>query len=106
MRLYILAALAFALVSAFALYGINYDTRQLERRVQTKERAIKKARRDIAILKAERAHLGRPERIEPLARAQGLRPATERQLFAEPAEAMADVLSGTAQRTARASRSE
>ncbi len=106
MRLHILAALAIALTSAFALYGINYDTRQLERRVQATERAIKIARRDIAVLKAERAHLGRPERIEPLARAQGLRPATERQLFAGPAEAMADVFSDTAQRTARASRGE
>ncbi|MEE8297597.1 MAG: cell division protein FtsL [Hyphomicrobium sp.] len=106
MRLHIFAALAIALTSAFALYGINYDTRQLERRVQAKERAIKIARRDIAVLKAERAHLGRPERIEPLARAQGLRPATERQLFAGPAEAMANVFSETAQRTARASRRE
>lgn len=106
MRLHILAALAIALTSAFALYGINYDTRQLERRVQAKERAIKRARRDIAVLKAERAHLGRPERIESLARAQGLRPATERQLFAVPAEAMADVFFDTAQRTARALRGE
>jgi len=101
MRVHTVAALAIALVSAFALYGINYDTRQLERRVQAKESAIKKARRDIAILKADRAHLGRPERIEPFARAQGLRPATEGQLFAGPAEAMADVFSETAQRTAR-----
>lgn len=106
MRLHIFVALAIALASAFGLYGINYDTRQLERRVQAKERAIKKARSDIAVLKAERAHLGRPYRIVPLARAQGLRPATERQLFAGPAEAMADVLSSTAQRTARASRGE
>jgi len=106
MRLHTLVALAIALASAFALYGINYDTRQLEQRVLAKEREIKKARGDIAVLKAERAHLGRPERIEPLARAQGLRPAVEHQLFAGPAEAMSDVLSSTAQRTARASRGE
>jgi len=106
MRLHTLVALAFALASAFALYGINYDTRQLEQRVQAKEGAIKKARSDIAVLKAERAHLGRPERIEPFARALGLGPATDRQLFASPAEATADVFSSTAQRTARASRGE
>jgi len=106
MRLHILSALALALASAFALYGINYDTRQLERRMLAKERAIKKARNDIAVLKAERAHLARPDRIESLARAQGLRPATERQLFAGPDEAMADVFSTAAPRSARTSRAE
>ena len=68
-----------AISSAFLLYGLSYDTRQLEARVAAQERNADKARSDIAVLKAERAHLARPDRIEPLARAQGLAPLTDRQ---------------------------
>jgi cell division protein FtsL len=89
MRLFILGALALTLASAFLLYSSNYDTRLLEAGVQAQERAIEKARGDIAVLKAERAHLGRPERIEPLARAQGLGPANETQLVPNLQEALA-----------------
>lgn len=89
MRMPIVGAFALALASAFLLYGINYDTRHFEDRLRDQARAIEEARRDIAVLKAERAHLGRPERIEPLARAQGLQPATERQLVGAPEEAIA-----------------
>lgn len=91
MRIVILAALMLTLASAFILYSSNYDTRQLEMRVAEQERAIEKARGDIAVLKAERAHLARPERIEPLARALGLGPASEKQLAASPDEALARV---------------
>lgn len=80
MRTLSISSIFMALASAFLLYGLNYDTRLIEVRVQAKEREADRARADIAILKAERAHLARPERIEPLARAQGLRPAEERQL--------------------------
>jgi cell division protein FtsL len=80
MRILILGAFVVTLASAFLLYGLSYDTRLLEQRLRAQERAIDKARSDIAVLKAERAHLGRPERIEPLARALGLRPATDGQL--------------------------
>jgi cell division protein FtsL len=69
-----------AISSAFLLYGLSYDTRQLEARVSAQERLADKARADIAVLKAERAHLGRPSRIEPLARAQGLEPLTDKQM--------------------------
>ena len=102
MRIVNLAAFALALASAFLLYGINYDTRLLEARVQGQERAIDEARSDIAVLKAERAHLGRPERIERLARAQGLQPAAEQQLAASPDEAMTRALaqSGAARASA------
>jgi cell division protein FtsL len=68
-----------ALASAFLLYGLSYDTRQLEARVQFREAEVANARGDIAVLRAERAHLTRPERIEPLARAQGLAAATGQQ---------------------------
>ncbi|HEX2840010.1 cell division protein FtsL [Hyphomicrobium sp.] len=69
-----------AISSAFLLYGLSYDTKQLEARVAAQERKADIARSDIAVLKAERAHLGRPDRIEPLARAQGLVPLTDKQL--------------------------
>jgi len=94
MRMLILGALALALASAFLLYGTSYDTRLLEARVQAQERAVEQARRDISVLKAERAHLARPERIEPLARAQGLRPATRSQMAMSPTEALARTRTG------------
>jgi cell division protein FtsL len=62
------------LAAAFALYAIKYDTRKLETGVQAQERALDKARGDVSVLTAERAHLARPERLEPLARLQGLEP--------------------------------
>ncbi|CAN1722728.1 Cell division protein FtsL [Hyphomicrobium sp. 1Nfss2.1] len=92
MRFVILAALLITLASAFVLYSSNYDTRQLEVRVSEQERTIEKARGDIAVLKAERAHLARPERIEPLARAMGLAPASEQQLAVSPDAALSRVM--------------
>ena len=74
-----IAACFLALSSAFLLYGLTYDTRLIEQRVQAFERTAERARSDIAVLRAERAHLSRPERIEPMARAQGLRPTEPRQ---------------------------
>ncbi len=75
-----------AISSAFLLYGLSYDTRQLEARVAAQERQADGARADIAVLKAERAHLSRPDRIEPLARAQGLAPLTDRQIADQAAD--------------------
>ena len=80
MRLVTMTSVFFTLASAFLLYGLNYDTRQLEAKVQSEELDVAKARSDIAVLKAERAYLTRPERIEPLARAQGLAAATDAQI--------------------------
>jgi cell division protein FtsL len=68
-----------ALGSAFALYGIDYSTRNLENRVIGMERAASSAEAQINALKAERAHLARPERIEPIARGLGMAPPTARQ---------------------------
>jgi cell division protein FtsL len=96
MRIVILGALMLTLASAFVLYSSNYDTRLLEARVEQQERSIEKARGDIAVLKAERAHLGRPARIEPLARALGLGPASEQQLAATPEAALVRAVSGEA----------
>ncbi len=80
MRLLNLASFCFAVASAFLLYSLNYETRRLEAHVQTQERTADKARSDIAILKAERSHLSRPERIDPFARQQGLAPPRPDQL--------------------------
>src|SRR5512145_679365 len=63
-----------AVGSAFALYVLKYDTRRMEARVQALERTVEKLSGEIAALHAEHAHLARPERIEPLARALGLAP--------------------------------
>ena len=62
------------LASAVWLYAVKYDTRRLELRVQAQERALEKLENDVSVLEAERAHLARPERLEPLAREQGLVP--------------------------------
>jgi len=72
-------AAAFAVGSAVMLYNVSYETRRLEARIQARERLAEKLESDIAVLKAERAYLARPERIEELARRQGLEPIRERQ---------------------------
>ena len=82
MRLLNIAAFCFAIASAFMLYGLNYETRRLEAHIQAQERSAAKAKSDIAVLKAERSHLSRPGRIDPLARQQGLTPPRPDQLIA------------------------
>lgn len=79
MRILNIAAAFMALSSAFLLYALNYDTRIIEARLQAEERRLESLRSDVAVLKAERAHLARPERIAPLAAIQGLKPAEARQ---------------------------
>jgi cell division protein FtsL len=79
MRTVNLVLLILALASAFALYVLKYDTRRMELRVQTLERSLDQVREEIGLLKAQHAHLARPERIGPLARALGLAPIETRQ---------------------------
>ncbi len=69
----IMAGLA-TIWAASALYALKYDVRHLEAEVHALERGIEKAESDIAGLKAERAWLGRPERIDKLARDRGMGP--------------------------------
>ncbi len=92
LRLLSVAAMALTIASAFGLYQIKYDTQQLEAKVQAGERAIEKMEGDIAVLKAEKAYLARPERIEALARKQGLAPIGEHQ-YVLPGELQAPVKS-------------
>jgi len=68
------ALMVATLGAAFALYAIKYDTRRLELQVRTQERALERAEGDVTVLRAERAYLARPERLEPLARLIGLAP--------------------------------
>ena len=65
---------ALTLASATVLYMVNLSTRRLEQRVLAEERRLERLESDIAILRAERAYLARPERIEAHARRQGLGP--------------------------------
>jgi cell division protein FtsL len=66
-------------VAAYALYAVKYDTRRIEADLHHAERKLERLEDDIAVLKAERAHLARPERIEKLARDLGLRLPDQRQ---------------------------
>jgi cell division protein FtsL len=84
MNILTLAACAMAIASALLLYGLSYDTRGLEARVRAAERQADRARAEIGVLRAERAHLARPERIEPHARAAGLRPIERTQVETPP----------------------
>ena len=90
LRLLSVAAMALTIASAFGLYQTKYDTRQLEAKLQAGERSIEKMEGDIAVLKAEKAYLARPERIEALARKQGLGPIAGHQ-YVLPGELQARV---------------
>lgn len=79
MRIVNIATAFLALSSAFLLYALNYDARVIEARVHAEERHLEVLKSDVAVMKAERAHLARPERIAPLAGSQGLAPAEARQ---------------------------
>ena len=81
LRIFMILAAAAALLSAFALYAVSYQTRQIADGNQRMEGEIKQLGRDIAILRAERSYLMRPERIEPLARKLGMRPIHGRQFI-------------------------
>ena len=86
-RIILPLAVASTLVAAFVLYSIKHDTRVLESKVQTKERAIEKAQGDLAVLRAEKAHLLRPEHIESIARALGFAPPSAQQIVRTEASA-------------------
>jgi cell division protein FtsL len=67
------------IVGTFALYAIKDGTRRMEARVQAQERVLERLESDVSVLGAERAHLARPERLEPLARKLGMAPVSGNQ---------------------------
>ncbi len=83
LRMFMFLAVGAALLSAFALYAISYQTRQLADTNQITEKRIKELDRNIAVLRAERSYLMRPDRIEPLAQKLGMRPVRGDQFMAQ-----------------------
>jgi len=79
LRSLVLLALAAAVVSAVSLYAIGHRTRQLADTTTDTARAIRDLEREVAVLRAERAFLLRPERIESMAREMKMRPITGEQ---------------------------
>jgi cell division protein FtsL len=88
-RLVTLGTVLLAVASAFVLYAMSYETRRLELQVNAQVRLVEKTSLDIAVLRAERAYLARPDRIETLARKIGLAPIEPRQYEFIPAAAPA-----------------
>lgn len=83
MRLILGLSIIAMLTSAVMLFAISIETRRIAADVAKRDKHLETLKRDLAVLKAERAYLARPERIAPLARALGLRPARGSQ-FADP----------------------
>jgi cell division protein FtsL len=69
-------ATALTLASAYVLYTESQETRRVSEHVDRQQQVQRSLEAEIAALKAERAFLSRPTRIEPAARALGMRPAT------------------------------
>lgn len=76
-------ALLAMFAAVFVLYAIKYDTRKLEKQVAQQARLIERFETDIQVLRAERALLASPQRIEKLARRQGMRPIEPKQIRGE-----------------------
>lgn len=88
-RTIMIATVLMTIAAAAALYVETYGTRRLEAEVQAAERRLERLEADISVLRAERAHLAKPQRIEPLARALGLRPLEPGQIAVRaPGEAL------------------
>jgi cell division protein FtsL len=68
-------ATALTLAAAHVLYTEGLETRSVGERVNRLEQTRRNLDSEIAALRAERAFLSRPTRIEPAARALGMRPA-------------------------------
>ncbi|MGE0627729.1 MAG: cell division protein FtsL [Hyphomicrobiaceae bacterium] len=69
-----LAAAAMTLGTAYVLYAESVETRRLEHKVGKQQQQRNRLEAEIAELKSKRARLSRPARIEPAARAIGMKP--------------------------------
>lgn len=74
-RFLTLVFIAATFACAFVLYGVNYQTRALQHRLERAQSGLEALSREVATLSAERAFLARPERIGPAAERLGMRPA-------------------------------
>ena len=72
----VMIACILMLSAAYYLYAQNTATRRLEQQVQAAERHRDSIENDISVLRADRAYLSRPGRIEPIAKAMGLKAPT------------------------------
>jgi cell division protein FtsL len=84
LRIAIGLSFVLAIVSAFILYSTTLSTRRLELEVQAGEQRLEQLRSEIAVLKADRAFLARPTRIEPAALRLGLKPQPDSSLLQTP----------------------
>lgn len=80
LRLVQALTIAAAVASAVVLYVVSYATRSLKGDVEVAERRIEELVREVQVLRAERAFLSRPERLEPEAQKLGMRPIEGRQI--------------------------
>ncbi|MDA7947647.1 MAG: cell division protein FtsL [Hyphomicrobiaceae bacterium] len=72
----------FVVASAFVIYELKYESRELKQRVAELKLAIRAERDAVAVLRAEWSHLNRPERIAKLARRHlGLKPLKAKQIL-------------------------
>ena len=76
-------AMAVAMVCAYGLYAISVSTRRIENEVHALERERERLTSELQVLKGDRAFHARPERIEPLARLQGLQPLKPGQIITQ-----------------------
>lgn len=75
---------AAVLVSGFALYTLEHQTRNAEREIARKTLAIKEEKESIKLLDAEWSNLTRPERLQKLAEEHlGLKPVAQLQIIGE-----------------------
>ncbi|MGI9520200.1 MAG: cell division protein FtsL [Hyphomicrobiaceae bacterium] len=80
LRFLMFGAITAALGSVFVFYAVNYKTRRIEAKVRLDQRQQERLLRDIAVLRAERAYVGRAERIAAFARKLGMRPLNGKQI--------------------------
>ncbi|MEL6297833.1 MAG: cell division protein FtsL [Pseudomonadota bacterium] len=84
LRFLTVGAVLAAFASAAFLYVTTLQTRMLEADLRTARAEQRELAREIATLRAERAFLARPDRIGPLARQLGMRPALGSQFVPAP----------------------